>query len=65
MQTLEQANTAVAVAQTASGKLGTLWCDLVHDSPMWPIHGQYQCRTCGRRYPVLWAADRLEITGSR
>ena len=24
---------------------------------MWPIHGQYQCRTCGRQYPVPWAGD--------
>jgi len=23
---------------------------------MWPVHGEYQCRTCGRRYPVPWAA---------
>jgi hypothetical protein len=45
--------------QTAAGKLGTLWCDLMHDSPMWPIHGQYQCRTCGRRYPVAWSGERL------
>jgi hypothetical protein len=28
---------------------------VMHDSPMWPIHGEYECRTCGRRYPVLWA----------
>ena len=36
--------------QSARRKIGTLWCDLMHDSPMWPIHGQYQCRTCGRQY---------------
>src|ERR1700722_18587223 len=40
--------------QTAAGRAGTFWCDLMHDSPMWPIHGQYECRTCGRRYPVQW-----------
>jgi hypothetical protein len=33
--------------------LGTIWCGLMHDSVMWPIHGQYQCRTCGRSYPAL------------
>jgi hypothetical protein len=37
-------------------KLGTLWCAFMHDAPMWPIHGAYQCRTCGRHYPVPWAA---------
>jgi hypothetical protein len=33
--------------------LGAIWCGLMHDSVMWPIHGKYQCRTCGRRYPAL------------
>jgi hypothetical protein len=33
--------------------LGTLWCSLMHDSPMWPVHGEYQCRMCGRRYPAF------------
>jgi hypothetical protein len=41
--------------QRASGKLGALWCDWMHDSPMWPIHDWYECRTCGRRHPVPWA----------
>jgi hypothetical protein len=44
--------------QTAIWKLGTLWCDLMHDSPMWPIHGEYQCRICGRRYFVSWVGNR-------
>jgi hypothetical protein len=35
-------------------KLGEVWCRLMHESPMWPIHGQYECRTCRRRYPVVW-----------
>jgi hypothetical protein len=38
-----------------AGKLGALWCVLMHDSPAWPIHGEYQCRRCGRHYPVPWA----------
>jgi len=42
-----------------AGKLGAMWCELVHDSPMWPIHGEYQCRTCGRRYPVPWARESM------
>jgi hypothetical protein len=48
-----------ATGQTAAGKLGALWCTVMHDSPMWPIRGEYQCRTCGRHYPVPWAGDNL------
>jgi hypothetical protein len=39
--------------------VGALLCVFMHDSPMWPIHGQYQCRTCGRHYPVPWAGDDI------
>ena len=46
-----------AIHQTK--KLGTLWCALMHASPMWPIHGEYQCRDCGRHYPVPWAAETM------
>ena len=38
-------------------KLGTAWCVLMHDSPMWPIHRNYQCRSCGRRYPIPWVSE--------
>jgi hypothetical protein len=41
-------------------RLGDVWCSFAHDSPMWPIHGQYECRLCGRRYSVPWA-KRSEI----
>jgi len=34
-------------------KLGTIWCSLRHDSLTWPIHGQSECRKCGRRYPAF------------
>jgi hypothetical protein len=51
------------LGQTAAAKLGTLWCDMMHDSAMWPIHGQYLCRTCGRSYPVPWA--QANWSGSR
>jgi len=33
-------------------RIADLWCRLMHAAPMWPAHGQYECRTCGRRYPV-------------
>ena len=42
-------------------KLGTLWCRLMHNAPMWPIHGSYQCRTCGRRYRIVWAGEVLHL----
>ena len=38
-----------------TGRLGVLWCRLMHDSTMWPIHGSYRCRTCARNYAVPWA----------
>jgi hypothetical protein len=44
-------------------KLGALWCEVMHESAMWPIHGEYQCRTCGRRYPVPWASDHVLVPG--
>jgi hypothetical protein len=38
-------------------QLSDLWCSLMHESPMWPIHGHYRCRTCGREYPVEWGIE--------
>jgi hypothetical protein len=26
----------------------------MHNAPMWPIRGGYECRTCGRHHNVLW-----------
>ncbi len=37
-------------------RISELWCGLMHDAAMWPIHGRYQCRTCGRLCPVEWEA---------
>ena len=34
---------------------GSLWCSLLHNSLMWPIHGYYTCRRCGRYHRVPWA----------
>jgi hypothetical protein len=42
--------------------LADTWCTLMHEQPMWPIHGRYECRTCGRQYPVPWAEPE---TGGR
>jgi hypothetical protein len=59
------------MAKELQTELGTLWCNLMHDSPMWPIHGAYQCRTCGRHYPAfreapaaLWTASGRQIVVS-
>jgi len=37
---------------------------------MWPIHGRYECRTCGRHYSVPWAGNAFppapaKLTGIR
>jgi len=33
-------------------RLADLWCRRMHRSPMWPIHGRYQCRKCHRYHDV-------------
>jgi hypothetical protein len=38
----------------SQARIGDLWCRLMHTEPMWPAHGQYECRTCGRRFQVCW-----------
>jgi hypothetical protein len=35
-------------------QIANLWCKLMHTELMWPSHGQYECRTCGRRHRVCW-----------
>jgi hypothetical protein len=34
-------------------RIGTLWCSLVHESVTWPIHSEFECRSCGRRYAAF------------
>jgi hypothetical protein len=43
-----------AAVSTPPEGIGDLWCRLMHTEPMWPSHGQYECRTCGRRFHVCW-----------
>ena len=38
----------------AMARIADFWCRFMHDEPMWPTHGWYECRTCGRRYRVRW-----------
>lgn len=40
--------------QARQTRIADLWCRVMHTAPMWPSHGQYECRTCGRRYRVCW-----------
>ncbi len=42
--------------------LAAWWCSIAHDAPMWPIHGQYVCRVCGKEFPVAWSNAK---TGGR
>src|SRR5689334_10511384 len=39
-------------------RVGSVWCNAMHESIMWPAHGHYECRTCGRRYPAFTQAER-------
>jgi len=44
------------------GRIGTGWCQLTHESVMWPIHGHYECAVCGRQYPAFEEEhERLEL----
>jgi hypothetical protein len=36
-------------------RLSAWWCRAQHESLRWPLHGEYECATCYRRYPVPWA----------
>jgi len=50
-------------------RIADLWCRVMHREPMWPTHGQYECRTCGRRHRVCWeqpapAGPRAVVTAT-
>jgi hypothetical protein len=34
--------------------VGDAWCRMMHSEPMWPVNGEYQCRTCHRKFRVAW-----------
>ncbi len=36
-------------------RMAQAWCKAMHRAPRWPIHGEYECPECFRRYPVPWA----------
>lgn len=45
----------------ALARFGVVWCKVMHDAPMWPIHGRYECRTCGRHHLVPWAEQERRL----
>jgi hypothetical protein len=47
-------NTLAQKVQIGIERVGFWWCSLMHSAPMWPIHGQYECRTCGCHHNVPW-----------
>jgi hypothetical protein len=49
-----QGNSEVVSPTPVQARVGELWCKLLHDEPMWPAHGHYECRTCGRLFQVCW-----------
>lgn len=44
-----------------SDTLRSRWCRVMHDAPMWPIHGHYQCGVCGTRFPVPWEKQAAPV----
>ena len=48
-----------------AGRIGWLWCTLMHNSPMWPIHGHYECRVCGRQHAVPWDETTSKTAAER
>jgi hypothetical protein len=36
-------------------RIETLWCEQMHSTVMWPIHGKYRCGSCMREYTVPFA----------
>ena len=34
---------------------GDLWCQMMHTSSTWPMHGAYRCRQCHRVRSIEWA----------
>ena len=46
-------------------RIADFWCRLMHTEPMWPSHGQYECRTCGRRHRVCWEQPAPRVLALR
>jgi len=48
-------------SQTVWERIRARWCAAMHDTPMWPINGQYECRRCGRHHAVPWARKQRPL----
>lgn len=42
-------------------RIADLWCRFMHKGSMWPAHGHYECRTCGRRHRVCWEEPWIPV----
>ncbi len=40
------------------------WCVRTHSALLWPFRGEYRCGVCHRRYPVPFAAVRMQPQGN-
>jgi hypothetical protein len=54
----------VRLLQSTYSALGEMWCQAMHSDAMWPVKGEYRCRTCLRSYPVAWEAEAKEPAAS-
>ena len=43
-------------------RLAASWCRLMYATLMWPAHGQYQCGSCGWRYPMPCMEPRSPVS---
>lgn len=46
-------------------RIGLAWCSCFHDSPMWPVHGFYECARCHRMHRVDWDDIRWNRPANR
>lgn len=42
-------------------RIEEMWCRMMHEQAMWPMHGKYNCRQCLREYPVGWEGEGADL----
>ena len=52
------------VLSQLQSRIDTAWCNLMHESIMWPVHGRYECRSCGRQYPAFSEARKARTVNT-
>jgi hypothetical protein len=45
--------------------IASVWCQMMHPSPMWPVKGKYRCPTCMREYSVPWEEPEKQAAPSK